>query len=245
MTQDRIPWIEPGTPLPDPHEALGDPPGLLAAGRDLSVTRLVEAYHKGIFPWYSAGQPVLWWSPDPRMILPVAEFRMARSLRQRCRRRQSRGEWSVTLDCAFDAVVSACARIPRDGQPGTWITVAIQQAYGALHRAGYAHSVEIWRHDDERRALVGGLYGVAIGRMFFGESMFSRETDASKAALAALVATLRAHEFPVIDCQQATAHLASLGAREVPRASFLRLVHEHTSEPSPDWRTMNIGFPLA
>lgn len=245
MTGRRIAWVEPGTPLPDPSQALDDPPGLLAAGRDLGVARLVEAYSNGTFPWYSDDQPVLWWSPDPRMVLVPGEFRLSRSLRQRCRRMQRSGAWTVTLDTAFDDVVAACAQSPRRGQPGTWITHEMRRAYGELHRAGYAHSVEIWRNGPASRELAGGLYGVAIGRMFFGESMFSNEADASKAALGALVDLLRRHGFPVIDCQQATPHLASLGAREIPRASFLQLVREHTRQVAPDWRAMAIELPLA
>lgn len=245
MTGRRIAWVEPGMPLPDPEGALDDPPGLLAAGRDLGVARLIEAYTNGIFPWYSDDQPVLWWSPDPRMVLVPEEFHLSRSLRQRCRRMRRSGAWTVTFDAAFDDVISACAQSVRHGQPGTWITTEMREAYGGLHRAGFAHSVEIWRHHPEGRRLAGGLYGVAIGRMFFGESMFSREADASKAALAALVDLLRRHAYPVIDCQQATAHLSSLGAREIPRADFLRLVRECTRQAAPDWRAMAIELPLA
>ncbi|MFA7504051.1 MAG: leucyl/phenylalanyl-tRNA--protein transferase [Burkholderiaceae bacterium] len=245
MTGLQIAWVEPGTPLPDPSRALDDPPGLLAAGRDLGVARLVEAYSSGTFPWYSDKQPVLWWSPDPRMVLVPAEFRLSRSLRQRCRRMQRSGAWTVTLDTAFDDVVAACAKAVRHKQSGTWITPQMRRAYGGLHRAGFAHSVEIWRHGADGRQLAGGLYGVAIGRMFFGESMFSREADASKAALAALVDLLGRHGYPVIDCQQATAHLASLGAREIPRSAFVQLVREQTRQSAPDWREMVIELPLA
>jgi len=244
MTGRPLAWVEPGTPLPDPGEAFDDPPGLLAAGRDLGVARLLEAYSKGIFPWYSDEQPVLWWSPNPRMVLPTGEFHLSRSLRQRCRRMQRSGAWTVTLDAAFDDVMAACARVIRAGQPGTWITAEMRLAYGELHRAGFAHSVEIWRQEAGGRELAGGLYGVAIGRMFFGESMFSLETDASKAALGALVGVLGRHGFPVIDCQQATPHLASLGAREIPRVSFLELVRELTRQAAPDWRAMAIELPL-
>lgn len=245
MSGRRIAWVEPGMPLPDPSEALDDPPGLLAAGRDLGVARLLEAYSNGTFPWYADDQPVLWWSPDPRMVLFPDEFRYSRSLRQRCRRRLRDGTWSVTLDADFDAVIAACALSPRAGQPGTWISPAMRQAYMELHRAGHAHSVEVWREDAGGRRLAGGLYGVSLGRMFFGESMFSAETDASKAALASLVDLLKRHGCPVIDCQQATAHLASLGAREIPRAAFLRIVRDATAQPPPDWRAMTIRLPLA
>jgi leucyl/phenylalanyl-tRNA--protein transferase len=244
MPGRRLAWIEPADPLPDPTQALDEPPGLLAAGRDLGVARLVEAYSRGIFPWYSEGQPVLWWSPDPRMVLFLADFRPSRSLRQTCRRQRRAGRWHVAIDTAFDAVVEHCAIAARRGQPGTWITAEMRLAYGALHRAGFAHSVEIWRRDDAcGDRLAGGLYGVSIGRMFFGESMFALEPDASKAALAALVAALKRHGFSVIDCQQATAHLASLGARELPRTAFQRLVKALAAQPAPDWRAMTIDLP--
>ena len=215
-----IPWLHPGEPFPPLETALEDPNGLLAASEDLTPARLLAAYTRGIFPWYSAGQPVLWWSPDPRMVLHTAEFKMSRSLR----RVVQAARFEIRVDTAFDDVMRACAA-PRDEFGGTWITDAIRAGYGALHRQGYAHSVESWREGE----LVGGLYGVAIGRMFFGESMFARQTDASKVALAHLVRQLRAWEFPLIDCQQQTAHLGSLGARPIPRAEFAkaiaRLVH--------------------
>ena len=215
-----IPWLHPGEPFPPLEAALEDPNGLLAASEDLTPARLLAAYTRGIFPWYSAGQPVLWWSPDPRMVLHTAEFKMSRSLR----RVVQAARFEIRVDTAFDDVMRACAA-PRDEFGGTWITDAIRAGYGALHRQGYAHSVESWREGE----LVGGLYGVAIGRMFFGESMFARQTDASKVALAHLVRQLRAWEFPLIDCQQQTAHLGSLGARPIPRAEFAkaiaRLVH--------------------
>ena len=215
-----IPWLHPGEPFPPLEAALEDPNGLLAASEDLTPARLLAAYTRGIFPWYSAGQPVLWWSPDPRMVLHTAEFKVSRSLR----RVVQSARFEIRVDTAFDDVMRACAA-PRDEFGGTWITDAIRAGYGALHRQGYAHSVESWREGE----LVGGLYGVAIGRMFFGESMFARQTDASKVALAHLVRQLRAWEFPLIDCQQQTAHLGSLGARPIPRAEFAkaiaRLVH--------------------
>ena len=215
-----IPWLHPGEPFPPLEAALEDPNGLLAASEDLTPARLLAAYTRGIFPWYSAGQPVLWWSPDPRMVLHTAEFKMSRSLR----RVVQAARFEIRVDTAFDDVMRACAA-PRDEFGGTWITDAIRAGYGTLHRQGYAHSVESWLEGE----LVGGLYGVAIGRMFFGESMFARQTDASKVALAHLVRQLRAWEFPLIDCQQQTAHLGSLGARPIPRAEFAkaiaRLVH--------------------
>lgn len=231
-------WVEPGAPLPDPSRARRDPNGLLAAGRDLSPERLLEAYRHGIFPWYSSGQPVLWWSPDPRMVLFVDELKVHRSLVKTLRRVRREGRWTIGLDGDFEATMRACAQ-PRPDQDGTWITPAIVRAYVGLHRAGLAHSVEV-REDG---ALIGGLYGVSIGRMFYGESMFTRRPDASKCALVALVFMLREHGFSVIDCQQATSHLASLGGREIPRAVFLDRVASLTAQPPPDWSAMKPAFP--
>jgi leucyl/phenylalanyl-tRNA--protein transferase len=224
-----IPWLRPTDPFPPLERALSDPDGLLAAGGTLDAPRLIDAYRRGIFPWSSEGQPLLWWSPDPRMVLFTDEFRMSRSLRKRVRE----GSFEIRVDSAFDDVMAACAE-PRDGQAGTWITAAMRRAYGELHRRGYAHSVEAWREG----RLVGGLYGVALGRVFFGESMFARETDASKVALARLVALLREQGVPMIDCQQDTAHLASLGARPIPRAEFATVLKEliHSVAPPPGWR---------
>ncbi|MBW7923847.1 MAG: leucyl/phenylalanyl-tRNA--protein transferase [Burkholderiaceae bacterium] len=233
-------WLGTEDPLPDPARAWQVPNGLLAASAQLSVARLLEAYRRGIFPWYTSGQPVLWWSPDPRMVLHLPELRVSRSLRKTLRTAQREARWRVTLDVGFDRVMRECAA-PRAGQDGTWITEDIRAGYGALHRLGFAHSVEVW--NDER--LVGGLYGVSIGRMFYGESMFAREPDASKAALVALARMLEAHDFSVIDCQQSTRHLASLGAREIPRAAFLERVDELVRQPAPDWRTMRIALPHA
>jgi leucyl/phenylalanyl-tRNA--protein transferase len=207
-----IPWLEPDQPFPPVERALEQPNGLLAASEDITPERLLTAYRQGIFPWYSADQPVLWWSPDPRMVLFVDEFRVARSLRKRVSRRQ----FEIRVDSDFRAVIDACARIRRPGQRGTWITPAVIEAYAALHERGYVHSVETWREG----RLVGGLYGVAIGRVYFGESMFARETDASKVALVHLIAILRARGIAVVDCQQETAHLASFGARPIPRQAF-------------------------
>lgn len=210
-----IPRLRAGDPFPPAEEALREPDGLLCAGGDLAPARLLEAYRRGIFPWYSRGQPILWWSPDPRMVLYTAEFRVSRSL---AKSRRNRG-YAVRIDTAFARVLEACAA-PRAGEPGTWLGADMRAAYTALHRDGHAHSVEAWRDGE----LVGGLYGVAIGRMFYGESMFSRETDASKVALAALVDALRACGWPLVDCQVRTPLLASLGAREIARAAFLREV---------------------
>ncbi|MFN7645232.1 MAG: leucyl/phenylalanyl-tRNA--protein transferase [Burkholderiales bacterium] len=231
-------WVDPGRPLPPPSKALQGPNGLLAAGRDLSPERLLEAYGRGIFPWYSAGQPVLWWSPDPRMVLFIDEFKLSRSLAKTLRRVRRDGSWTVALDRDFEATMLACAE-PRPDQDGTWITPLIRQAYVGLHRLGHAHSVEVL----EDGVPVGGLYGVSIGRMFFGESMFTRRPDASKCALASLVGLLREHGFSVIDCQQATAHLASLGGREIPRDAFLDRVATLAAQPPPDWSAMRLEFP--
>lgn len=235
-----IPWIEPGIPLPRASLALDEPNGLLAAGLDLSPERLLEAYRHGIFPWYSEGQPVLWWSPDPRMVLFLDEFKMSRSLAKTLRAARRDNRWSITHDRAFPEVMRECAR-PRPGQEGTWINADMVSAYHALHERGNAHSVEVWRNEH----LIGGLYGVAIGRMFYGESMFARETDASKTALASLVYALRRAEFRVIDCQQNTRHLASLGAREIPRSEFLELLAGLTAWPPADWTTLAIELPPA
>jgi leucyl/phenylalanyl-tRNA--protein transferase len=206
-----IPWLGARDPFPPVEYALRDPNGLLAAGADLSPLRLLDAYRQGIFPWYSDGDPVLWWSPDPRMVLFLDELRVTRSLRRVIRAQR----FTITMDTAFHQVMLGCAA-PRADQEGTWITPDILEAYAALSELGYAHSVEAWAGDE----LAGGLYGVAIGRMFFGESMFARQTDASKVAFAHLVLQLRHWGFEMIDCQMSTAHLASLGAREEPRARF-------------------------
>ena len=215
-------WLDDdAAPFPPTSQALGadsEAPGLLAAGGALSLARLDAAYRHGIFPWYSDGQPVLWWAPDPRMVLPVAEFKLARSLRKTLQRFLRSPGCELRFDSAFDRVIAACAGTLRDGQSGTWILPPLQRAYSAWHRAGAVHSVETWV--DGR--LVGGLYGVGIGRMFFGESMFSHASDASKIALAALVAFCHGHGITLIDCQQNTGHLASLGAREISRAAFER-----------------------
>jgi leucyl/phenylalanyl-tRNA--protein transferase len=206
-----IPWLDADDPFPPLTRALEEPNGLLAAGADLSPERLLDAYAHGIFPWFSDDQPILWWSPDPRMVLFLRELHVSRSL-ARVLRSQS---FTVTLDRAFRHVVAGCAA-PRAGQDGTWITADMAEAYGGLAHRGFAHSVEVWAGDE----LAGGLYGVAIGRMFFGESMFSRRPDASKVALASLARQLERWGFELIDCQMSTPHLASLGAREIRRSEF-------------------------
>lgn len=226
-----IPWLRPGTPFPPVASALQVPNGLLCVTREVTPTRLIEAYGQGIFPWHSAEEPVLWWSPDPRMVLYTAEFRVSRSLgRQLKRLPQSDSALVVTLDRAFVKVMRECSA-PRAGQEGTWITEPMLAAYVELHQRGLAHSVEVWRDDE----LVGGLYGVALGRMFYGESMFTRVTDASKIALACLVRLLSREKTPMIDCQQNTSHLASLGAREIPRSEFCSHVAAAVRGSPIDW----------
>jgi len=202
-------WIGPRDPFPPVARALKDPNGLLAAGGDLSLERLLDAYRQGIFPWFSRGEPILWWSPDPRMVLHTGELKVSRSLAKNLRNKG----YELRIDTAFREVIKGCAN-----RKETWLSRPMQAAYLALHQSGYAHSFETWREDD----LVGGLYGVAIGRMFYGESMFSSATDASKVALVGLVRALVARGFPMIDCQMKTPLLASLGGREIPRAAFLR-----------------------
>jgi leucyl/phenylalanyl-tRNA--protein transferase len=212
----------PTAPFPDPALAETEPNGLLAVGGDLSPQRLRNAYRLGIFPWYSAGQPILWWSPDPRLVLFPDGLRISRSLRRTLRR----GTFSISLDRDFGAVIRACAA-PRPDADGTWILPEIARAYERLHALGLAHSAEAWQDDE----LVGGLYGVAIGRTFFGESMFSRASDASKVALVHLVRSLAAWGYALIDCQVYTPHLASLGAVEIPRAEFQRRLAEAVDAP--------------
>jgi leucyl/phenylalanyl-tRNA--protein transferase len=217
----RVTWLSPHDGpewFPPLEEALDEPAGLLAAGGDLSPARLIAAYSRGIFPWYSPGQPVLWWSPDPRAVLLPEEFRCTRSLAKTIRN----GGFTVRLDSDFRAVIDSCAA-PRPHSVGTWITHEMRNAYIELHRLGRAHSIESWRHE----ALVGGLYGVRLGGVFFGESMFSRERDASKVALAYLVALCKKNGIAVIDCQLSSQHLLSLGARAIPRVAFQALLSQH------------------
>lgn len=208
--------------FPPPDEA--KPDGLLAVGGDLSSERLLLAYKLGIFPWYSEGQPILWWSPDPRLILEPDEFHVSRRLRQILKK----GVFKVTFDQAFASVIQSCALAPRKGQGGTWITPEMQAAYIRLHQQGFAHSVESWLNGE----LVGGIYGISLGRCFFGESMFSCKSDASKVALATLVERLKVWDFPMLDAQVTTEHLLSLGAKEIPRSLFLKRLEKALRFPT-------------
>lgn len=218
MSRSPLPRLgeAPDAPFPPASSALREPDGLLAVGGDLTPVRLLNAYRHGIFPWFSRGQPILWWSPDPRMVFRTDGVRLS----SRFRRSLRSSGWTVRADTAFAEVVAACARAPRPGQRGTWITPAMQVAYGELHRLGHAHSVEVY----EGTTLVGGIYGVAVGRMFFGESMFSARSGGSKVALAALARVLHGWGWPLVDAQVESPHLVSLGADAVPREDFLERI---------------------
>ncbi|WP_166207256.1 leucyl/phenylalanyl-tRNA--protein transferase [Cognatiluteimonas telluris] len=210
-----LPWLghDPQAPFPPVAQALREPDGLLAAGGDLSPERLLHAYRAGIFPWFSEGQPILWWSPDPRLVFATDAVHLSRRFRRSLRQ----STWIARADTAFDTVVAACAQAPRAGQRGTWISDDMRAAYGRLHRLGHAHSVEVFDRDD----LVGGIYGVAIGRMFFGESMFSARSGGSRVALAALARRLDQWGWPLIDAQVENPHLLRMGARPLAREAFL------------------------
>ena len=229
-----VPWLMAGEEFPALNNAWGTgdaAPGLLAAGGVLDVNSLVRAYSAGIFPWFSLGQPILWWSPNPRMVLLTREFNLHRSLKKSLQRFLKTPTGTVTFDTAFDQVIAACANAPRDGQCGTWIVPDMIAAYSQLHQAGHAHSIETWINGE----LVGGLYCVNLGGMVFGESMFARQTDASKIALSALVAFCKAKGIHMIDCQQNTQHLSSFGAREITRESFAAHVSQQTGRANPEW----------
>jgi leucyl/phenylalanyl-tRNA--protein transferase len=215
----RLP-TEPAFPDPD----LAEPDGLLAVGGDLSVERLLLAYSLGIFPWYSEGYPILWWTPDPRLVLEPAAIHISRSLAKTLKR----GQYRVRADTAFDQVIARCAAVPRPNQDGTWITSAMQEAYVELHAEGFAHSLETWSGDE----LVGGLYGVSLGGVFFGESMFADESDASKVALVRLAETMQSWGHELIDCQLDTEHLRRLGARSISRREFMRRLAEASQKPT-------------
>ncbi len=229
-----LPWLEAGQPFPNWRQAWGESspaPGLLCAGNDLAVTTLQQAYACGIFPWYSAGQPLLWWCPEPRMVLQVDHFRMSQSFQKTLKKFIRSPACEIRVDCAFTEVMRACSSSPRHGQSGTWILPEMINAYTELHQAGMAHSVETWVNGQ----LMGGLYGVGMGHAVFGESMFHRATDSSKIALAALVALCRQHQVMQIDCQQNTRHMASLGAAEMPRDEFVSRVQSLAKMPAFDW----------
>ena len=231
----HLPWLQPGEPFPDVSlawDAAQPAPGLLAAGGALDVDSLHRAYSGGIFPWFSEGQPILWWSTDPRMVLPPDEFRLHRSLRKTLAKFIADPRCELRVDTAFDTVIRACAATPRAGQAGTWIVPDMVRAYQAFHRAGCAHSVETWIDGE----LAGGLYCVGIGRAVFGESMFTLAPDASKIALAGLVAFCLRHGIGLVDCQQNTRHLASLGAREIARSHFVEHVAREARKQAPHWR---------
>lgn len=217
-----IPWLTPHAPFPSLEAALAKPNGLLAAGGDLSPQRLIEAYRCGIFPWFNANEPILWWSPDPRMVLLPSELRISRSLNKVL----NKGNYEIRMDSAFSQVMQACAA-PRRGQSGTWIHPEMISAYAELHEIGLAHSVETWVNGE----LMGGLYGISQGKMFFGESMFSRIPDASKVAFVHLVRQLQRWDFGMIDCQMKTVHLASFGAREIPRTEFSQRLKKLVNHP--------------
>ena len=240
-SQRPLPWLDAGEGFPPVATAWGntDPaPGLLAAGAALDVPTLVQAYSKGIFPWFSEGQPVLWWSPNPRMVLNTARFKLHRSLRKSLRHLLDAQRLEIRFDHGFESVIQACARKPRAGQPGTWIVPDMVKAYGALHKAGHAHSIETWLDGE----LAGGLYCVNLGGMVFGESMFAHQTDASKIALCALVAFCGAHHITMIDCQQTTQHLASLGAAEISREDFVAHLDKTVGLAAPSWHFNPLYF---
>ena len=235
-----IPFLGPGDPFPPVEQALDNPDGLLAAGGSLTMKRLIEAYRLGIFPWFNEGDPILWWSPDPRTVLCPANVHVSHSLRKRLKK----SAHFVTLDRAFGRVLDGCAA-PRAGDPSssgssrgksrgdshTWLGPAMRRAYAALHNAGLAHSVEVWMDGE----LAGGIYGVGIGRMFFGESMFARRTDASKIGIVVLAAQLDRWQFPLIDCQLETSHLMSLGAEHLSRRRFIAEITRLVKDPAPNW----------
>lgn len=215
-----ITWLDPSNPeapFPDVEDALTNPEGLLAAGGDLSVTRLLHAYKRGIFPWYEDGQPILWWSPNPRGVIYTKDFKISTSLRKTLRKHT----WTITFDGDFKKTVIACAA-PRSYARGTWITNEMALAYTELHKQGFAHSIELW---DSQERLVGGIYGVLIGRMFYGESMFSFQTNASKVALTYLISHLHSWGFPFMDCQLPSAHLASLGSVAISRKDYINIMY--------------------
>lgn len=235
MKAHALPWLTSNDAFPSPENAWdqdSEVPGLLAAGKDLAVSTLIEAYSIGIFPWFSNGQPILWWSPDPRMTLAMKNFRLHRSLRKTIMRFIAAKECEIRFDTAFFDVIKNCAKVLRPGQNDTWIDPNMIRAYVQLHEEGYAHSIETWING----ILVGGLYCVSIGRAIFGESMFAYEANASKIALAAMVGFCRSHEIELVDCQQKTSHLASFGAAEISRSDFLAHIECAVTKPNLAWK---------
>ncbi len=235
MAENPLPWLAPQTPFPSAHsawDAQSQAPGLLAAGGALDVETLKNAYGKGIFPWFSEGQPILWWSPEPRMVLKVNDFILHRSFKKSLFRFSQDSDSEIRVDTAFEEVIGSCAQAIRNQQSGTWIVPAMVQAYIEMHQHGYAHSIEVWKN----KKLVAGLYCIALGKAVFGESMFTTVPNGSKIALAALLALCKQQDVKWIDCQQNTDHLASLGAAPINRAEFLNGVDDAKALPPLDWR---------
>ena len=235
----RLNWISDADDFPPVAQALVEPNGLLAASVSLSPDQVLRAYRNGIFPWYSEGQPVLWWSPDPRMVLMTDELKISKSFAKTLRQKNRDNQWSITTDTAFSSVIQACAN-SRRSQQGTWITGELAQTYITLHKQGYAHSIEVWNSGH----LIGGLYGLCIGRMFYGESMFSVAPEASKIALTALVDYLVLNNCRVIDCQQDTQHLTSMGGQTMARNEFVAVLDAHCAVEGFDWYVGNLPFPV-
>lgn len=232
-----LPWLDPNplAEFPPLDMALQEPNGLLAAGGDLSLSRLIKAYKSGVFPWFSEGEPILWWSPDPRFVLPPAEVKISRSLAKNIRN----GAFRLSMDSAFEEVIANCSKQPRKGQDGTWITDEMQRAYINLHKHGYAHSIECWYEN----RLVGGLYGIKSGAVFCGESMFSLQSNASKVAFVQFCRFLQHHGFKLIDSQVHTPHLESLGARMIPRSAYIKTLQQSTEINMPtNWSELFAQF---
>lgn len=237
MTKPTIPWLESPSEFPDTDMALQYPPGLLAASQEINADWLQASYARGIFPWYSKGEPVLWWSTSPRAVLYPDEFKLHRSLAKAIRKMNMDPDSQIRMNGCFEAVMRACAA-PRPGQNGTWITEEVIAAYVELHRRGYAHSIEHWQHNE----LVGGLYCVAFGSMVYGESMFSTQTDASKIAFAHFVYWLKTQNVRIIDCQQATGHLRSMGARTISRTMFESEMSASITQPPLNWEPRELTW---
>ena len=235
----RLNWVAADDDFPPMSQCLVEPNGLIAASVGLEAPQILRAYRRGIFPWYSDGEPVLWWSPNPRMVLATDAIKISQSFAKTLRQMNRLQHWCVTSDTAFEAVIAQCAG-PRRAQQGTWITSELANAYTALHQQGHAHSIEVWQSGQ----LIGGLYGICIGRMFYGESMFSLRPEASKIALVALVDYLVLNDCPMIDCQQNTTHLTSMGGKPMHRDQFLSLLDTHCDAQRFDWHSGPLPFPL-